>query len=316
MTRRELCWWTILLVVAITAPRGLAGTTCDASLNYLDLSPTVEKWFTSDYPGKDADLRMHTSVLHSWNGIPVQRREILLGNDVIDRKDLLFAREADGDILFYGDLLERTFSTPLLWVNAPLWTGKSWVGQLPALDGSQDPEQMIHYVFAVLDRDEVNCNGGTVQAYRVLVTTVHPDGETTNCNFWYNESCGLVRCCMENQRVYLLQKVIRSEGDTDRDLDDPVSLLPAGAASVPNPANPRTEIRWEMTQDALVTIEIHDVSGRRVRTLCSDEAMQAGSCVAPWDGLDDRGSPSASGVYLYRVRAGGESARGRVALVR
>lgn len=316
MTFRTCCCLVILAAALLAAPRGLADPKCTATPEYVNLTPTVEKWFESDYPGKSVDLRMHTKVLRTTSGIAVQRREILLGDEVIEQHELLFSRDEDGDVYYHGDLTARVYATPVKWVDAPLTVGKSWVDHAPALDGASDPAQMIHFVFAVLEQENVQCPTGIYPAYRVLVTSVQPDGETTNCNFWYNDRCGLVRCCMENQRVYLLQKMIRDGDDSGRDLDDPLPLLLEGAAAAPNPSNPATEIRFRLAEASAVTVEIYDIAGRRVRTLCEDESMAGGERIVRWNGENDAGATAASGVYLYRVRAGRENAGGRVTLVR
>lgn len=316
MSKSVLCLVAILSLAAVLAPRAIADTACIEQPNYLNLTPMLEKWFTSDYPGKSVDLRMHTAMLRTWNGIAVQHREILLGNEVVEEHELLFSRDPQGDIHYHGDLTERVLAEPVKWVDSPLSVGKSWTDRTPAFDNGVDPGQVIHFVFAVLEQETVLCPSGPYPAYRVMVTTVYPDGRTTNCNFWYNERCGMVRCCMENQRVYLLQKVIDGRDDPGRDFVDPVSLLPEGAASVPNPSNPTTDIRFRLAAEAPVTIEIYDLAGRRIRSLCTGERMTAGQRSVRWDGRNDAGSPVASGIYLYRVRAGGETTSDRVTLVR
>lgn len=78
-------------------------------------------------------------------------------------------------------------------------------------------------------------------------------------------------------------------------------LLP----NVPNPFNPRTEIRFEMRQAGVARIEIFDAAGRRVRTLL-DERREAGPQAATWDGRDDAGRGLASGSYTVRLDAAGD----------
>jgi flagellar hook assembly protein FlgD len=49
---------------------------------------------------------------------------------------------------------------------------------------------------------------------------------------------------------------------------------------------------------------VYSPGGQLVRTLV-DAYVSAGDWEVPWDGTDDAGTPLASGVYLYRLRAGG-----------
>lgn len=74
--------------------------------------------------------------------------------------------------------------------------------------------------------------------------------------------------------------------------------------NVPNPFNPITTIRCEVPSSVDVSISIYDVAGRRVRTLVN-EHRPAGVFSVQWNGDDDRGQRVASGVYFYRMRAGG-----------
>ena len=73
--------------------------------------------------------------------------------------------------------------------------------------------------------------------------------------------------------------------------------------NVPNPFNPSTMIRFDLPQAGEVELTIYDMAGRRVRTLVQ-ETRAAGSHEVFWHGTDDRGLRVATGVYLYRLRAG------------
>ncbi|MBU1676176.1 alpha amylase C-terminal domain-containing protein, partial [bacterium] len=65
----------------------------------------------------------------------------------------------------------------------------------------------------------------------------------------------------------------------------------------PNPFNPRVTIAFEMLRSGPVRVSIHDVSGRRVRTLVAGD-FGAGVRRIVWDGADDAGGDVASGVYF------------------
>ena len=60
----------------------------------------------------------------------------------------------------------------------------------------------------------------------------------------------------------------------------------------------------EMCGGRQVKIDIFDVSGKLVRRL-TQEVMSQGRHGIRWDGSDDRGRQSASGVYFCRLDAGG-----------
>jgi hypothetical protein len=73
----------------------------------------------------------------------------------------------------------------------------------------------------------------------------------------------------------------------------------------PNPFNPITTIRYDVPQGgARVAIVVYDVAGRRIRTLV-DGVQPAGKLSVVWDGRNQAGQGVASGVYFYRMSAGG-----------
>ncbi len=83
----------------------------------------------------------------------------------------------------------------------------------------------------------------------------------------------------------------------------------------PNPFNPRTTIRYDLAREDHVSLEVFDARGRRVRALV--RGMQAaGEHAAVWDGRDERGRASSSGIYFYRLRAGGKEATGCCVLLK
>lgn len=73
--------------------------------------------------------------------------------------------------------------------------------------------------------------------------------------------------------------------------------------NAPNPFNPKTEIRFALTESAPTTLRIYDVSGRLVRELV-DDTMKAGHHTVVWNGSDHRGQQVSTGTYYYQLRSG------------
>ena len=86
-------------------------------------------------------------------------------------------------------------------------------------------------------------------------------------------------------------------------------------SAAPNPFNPRTTISYGLPHDGHVELTIYDLAGRRVKVLVS-EHVSAGEHEAQWHGRDEAGKQVASGVYLYRLRAGEFVETQRVVLVK
>lgn len=74
----------------------------------------------------------------------------------------------------------------------------------------------------------------------------------------------------------------------------------------PNPSFASSTIAFDVPRDIeRLTLEVHDLAGRRVRTLHSGPAS-AGTHVVPWQGGRDDGSPAPAGVYFARLQFGDE----------
>ncbi len=74
-------------------------------------------------------------------------------------------------------------------------------------------------------------------------------------------------------------------------------------ANYPNPFNPTTTIAFDLPEASEVTLEVYDMMGRRVATLVNGN-LSAGRYEAIWNARADNGASVASGVYIYRLRAG------------
>ncbi|MCD4828936.1 MAG: T9SS type A sorting domain-containing protein [Candidatus Cloacimonetes bacterium] len=72
----------------------------------------------------------------------------------------------------------------------------------------------------------------------------------------------------------------------------------------PNPFNPETAITFSLPQQGNVSLDVYNIRGRHVKTLYSGQA-ETGDYTVIWRGLDNQETPVASGVYFYRLQAGG-----------
>jgi hypothetical protein len=88
-----------------------------------------------------------------------------------------------------------------------------------------------------------------------------------------------------------------------------VRMMPAH----PNPFMSHAQIELVLAAPQEVTVEVLDLSGRRVRTLARG-LLPAGTRTFSWDGRTERGAEAPTGLYLARAR--GASFELRVKLVR
>ncbi len=78
----------------------------------------------------------------------------------------------------------------------------------------------------------------------------------------------------------------------------------------PNPFNPSTTIRFTLPVREYVTLRVYNLLGQEVATLVN-ETLEAGESMVRFDG-----SRLSSGVYLYRLQAGGSTLTRRMTLVK
>ncbi len=77
------------------------------------------------------------------------------------------------------------------------------------------------------------------------------------------------------------------------------------ADNFPNPFNPATTIHYALPQAADVELTVYNAVGQVVRTLVA-QYQSAGHYAVAWDATNDSGHRLSSGIYLYRLQAGGE----------
>ena len=74
-------------------------------------------------------------------------------------------------------------------------------------------------------------------------------------------------------------------------------------ANFPNPFNPITSIKYDLPEDAPVSLMIYDITGREIRHLVN-ETQNAGFKAIMWDGTNNYGHQVGTGMYLYQIKAG------------
>jgi flagellar hook assembly protein FlgD len=87
------------------------------------------------------------------------------------------------------------------------------------------------------------------------------------------------------------------------------------AQNYPNPFNSSTVIRFDLPSSGMVQLVLYNLAGQQIATLAQG-ARQAGTHTLHWDGRDDDGRDLASGLYLYRLQAGGQMQMRKLVLIR
>jgi|GEM_PF-5505110 len=101
---------------------------------------------------------------------------------------------------------------------------------------------------------------------------------------------------------------------------DPQDVIPTQMTllgNYPNPFNPSTTIRYELSTPQKVSIKIFDALGRIVRVLNDSPTGGGGIYSIEWDGRDSVGNSVGSGIYYYRLTSeSGQSASRKMILLK
>jgi len=74
-------------------------------------------------------------------------------------------------------------------------------------------------------------------------------------------------------------------------------------SNYPNPFNPVTTIRYDLSEESFVDITIYDMLGNIVNNLVNTN-QSSGYKSVQWDATNNQGEPVSAGVYLYKIQAG------------
>ena len=73
----------------------------------------------------------------------------------------------------------------------------------------------------------------------------------------------------------------------------------------PNPFNPSTTIRFSVPATSVVSLEIYNIIGQKVRTLIDAQSYEQGRWDVVWNGKNDAGLSVPSGTYISRLTTPG-----------
>ena len=127
--------------------------------------------------------------------------------------------------------------------------------------------------------------------------TIHPLVECNN----------IVACT--DQGLYMLTDYFTP---SDPDQINPVTL---SARNYPNPFNPKTTICFSLPEAGNTELKIFNQKGRLINCLYNG-FCRAGKNHLDWNGLDDRNSPVASGIYYYQIITEIDQLQGKMILLK
>lgn len=137
---------------------------------------------------------------------------------------------------------------------------------------------------------------GGLGAVTELTGSLTPPGGYTSISSFGQDAAG---------EIYILDhgggRALRIEAPLSGEGPPPATRSRLGQ-NTPNPFNPGTSIRYTVGEGGNVTLTVHDLAGRCVRTLVR-ERVAAGEHVVNWDGRSADEHELPSGVYVARLAA-------------
>lgn len=168
----------------------------------------------------------------------------------------------------------------------------------------------------------ISLYGGTGNVEEVIVNA---GGITTNPDASGNYTMEVipgtynVTASLEGYVSQTIEDVEVLEGATTGDIDFVLEpevgndnvLIPVRTeltGNFPNPFNPTTTVKYTLHEDSRINLEIFNIKGQKIKTL-ADGNQSAGYHTIVWDGKDNNGRTSASGLYFYKMVSEGNSGR-------
>jgi len=140
-------------------------------------------------------------------------------------------------------------------------------------------------------------------------TTDITNGVVDNDAYFYFVQAGFNEPTSGQRRFY----GVEIEYDEPVTAADPIEggRPEVGVSGFPNPFRRDTTVRFSIETASDVRVEIYDATGRRLRTI-AEGPLGPGPHQVVWDGRDDAGRRTASGVYFAQVRSATEAVAGKL----
>ena len=195
-----------------------------------------------------------------------------------------------------NDIYRTYDNQPLVWgVNNLIGTDPLFSGSDPALPSS-------YYLYS----DDINgyspaIDAGTMDAAILPLGYTIPQFDAFGFNRVYGS--GIDIGCYESQGYT----------GNEEELNPSVNAL--HLANYPNPFNPSTTISFTAKDPGHARLAIYNLKGQLVRSLLNSE-VSGGKHSLAWDGRDDHGNATASGIYLYKLELNGATSSKKMLMLK
>jgi hypothetical protein len=111
---------------------------------------------------------------------------------------------------------------------------------------------------------------------------------------------------LDDPEAYYAAGPIHWIGESEVSIVEPSEMVPEQFVlypNYPNPFNPTTQIKYDLPEDAMVSITIYDIMGRSIKSLVNSQ-QTAGYRSIQWNATNNLGEPVSAGMYIYMIQAG------------
>jgi hypothetical protein len=129
-----------------------------------------------------------------------------------------------------------------------------------------------------------NPNSGSHTTSTNMYMALSADLSGTDCRDWFDNGFGYTFVAEDFDNTSAIAPV----------------MLASNLRNAPNPFNPSTEIRFQLSVDSSVELTLYDATGRMVRTLHRGN-LSEGEQTFNWNGKDQFGRSVSSGTYFARL---------------
>tara|TARA_B100000579_G_scaffold171895_1_gene140090 strand:+ start:2539 stop:4251 length:1713 start_codon:yes stop_codon:yes gene_type:complete len=167
--------------------------------------------------------------------------------------------------------------------------------------GGGDPMDPNNYVEKVIFMDDTTDNftpgndQGKVRVAKLFTGDIDNDGSGdivfTSASF-----------AADKPHLYMIEHSGTLEAlEENSSIPNKISI----SQNYPNPFNPETRFQYNIPADGVVSINVYDILGKKIKTLVN-QLKSAGVYTETWSGQNDNNQMVSSGVYFYQVKVGDE----------
>ncbi len=247
----------------------------------LTFAPNADGTFNvADVPAGNFRLEF---AMEGYESLSSEQFTVPAGGEVVVN---MTAYRLDPPRNLVGDFNSETMQITLNWLP-PDWDALQD-------DGRSSLDELVNYKVYRQGTGLIGEASGTtfvynvtgVGVFRLWVTAVYDGGESDSSN--------------------IVQFIVTPADDSPAGIPTELYL----SQNYPNPFNPTTSISFGLPTESAVTLSVFDVQGRLVKTLV-ESSLSAGHHSVNFDGAG-----IGSGVYFYRLDAGGKQLIGKMMLLR